>query len=198
MSLPTTAGAQGGTGSNKTSKVGPIVGGVIGGLLVIVAAIAIILWRRRSPPTNESEKDLEVRQGSVQPFINQPGPLPKKSAHGYGVQMESIALGDAGSLPIHSNTASVRAELLRKERDRINREIALLENGSSSGTDSSESSSDPLMASFLSNPVASTLNDQLVSLREQIQQIEARQMYGTSEPPPGYHGSSRNADVEDA
>jgi len=233
MSLPTTAGTQGNIGSNKTSEVGPIIGGVIGGLLVIVAAIVIILWRRRSPPTNESEKTLpkaalEVRPGGVQPFIlnptqgpgveipglngadpltnpsssngivNQAGPLPRKFALGNGVRTASIALWDAGSPPSSSDTASVRAQFLRRERERINREIASLENRSLSGTDSSASSSDPLVASVPSIPLGSIIDDQLALLREQIRQIEVRQIYGTSEPPPGYDGPSRSTDVEEA
>ena len=217
------------TGASKSSNIGPIVGGVIAGVLIIVAIIAIILWRRRSPtfiPTNKTEKALlnaapEALLGSVRPFVlhpsqaspveipgpnsvdalpslittNQAGSLPKKFT-----QMETLTLGDTGPPSSTSNTTPARAELLRQERERINREIASLENrstalesrygGSSYDTDLSDSSSHPMVASVAPVPIGSSIHDQLASLREQIRQIE--QVYGprasgmSDDPPPGY------------
>jgi len=133
----------------------------------------------------------------VDAFIttNQAGSLPKKFT-----QMETFTLGDAASPSGTSNATPARAELLRQERERINREIASLENrstalesrygGSSYGTDLSDSSSHPMMASVAPIPIGSSIHDQLASLREQIRQIE--QVYGprasgmSDDPPPGY------------
>lgn len=244
-SLPSTSPAGAGnspptTGSSKSKNVAPIVGGVIGIVVLVIATIiAIILWRRRSPksvPTNETEKVLPkaVRLGSVQPFVLHPsnaspvdtsGPnsaevspytlspvigsatqaslLPKKSAHGHPVDTR-----DASSSPSASNTVPARAELLRQERERINREITTLESrsatsdsrngGSSYGTDLSDSSSYPIMASAPPVPIVGTINEQLASLREQIRQIE--QVYGPrglavmgDEPPPVYDGPPSGA-----
>lgn len=131
---------------------------------------------------------------------NKAGPLPKKLTDGHSAQME---IGHASSASSAFNTMAARAELLRQERERINREIASLENrstasesrygGSSYGTDLSASSSHPMMANIPPVPIGSSINDQLASLREQIRQIE--QAYGPSalagmsdEPPPSYDG----------
>ncbi|KIM37390.1 hypothetical protein M413DRAFT_448454 [Hebeloma cylindrosporum] len=217
-------------GASKSSKVGAIVGAVNGCVVIIVIAFAIIIWRRyrRRPkldnPTNETENALPKpasngRLGSILPFVlrpsngspaenpgvdpfksyaNQAGPLPEKFA-----QMETT-LGDAGSSSSACNAVSARAELLRQERERINREIASLENrstsseshygGSSYGIDMSDSSSQrPTVANIQPVPMGSSINDQLASLREQIRQIE--QTYSQSalagvseEPPPSYDG----------
>lgn len=155
-------------------------------------------------PSNASPVDIsgpniaEVSPYTLSPVIGsatQASLLPKKFAHGHPVDT-----GDASLSPSASNTVPARTELLRQERERINREIAALENrsatsdsrngGSSYGTDSS---SYPIMASAPPIPIVGTINEQLASLREQIRQIE--QVYGprglavmSDEPPPVYDG----------
>lgn len=160
--------------------MGAAIGGILG-----VAIIAIILLRLclpNKPPTNGIKNlfnPIAVR-------------TPKKLIHRDSPQIESLPLADAGPPPDYSYDAPARAEFLRQERERINREIALLEGRSSSGTDSSDS---PLVVRVPPVPIAINIVDQSARLREEIRQNEIRQVYGptvlpvagsSDGPPPSY------------
>ncbi|CAA7263873.1 unnamed protein product [Cyclocybe aegerita] len=128
----------------------------------------------------------------------QAGPLPSKShvllGKGYGAAGE----GSSSVSVTSPMSPEARTDLLRRERERINREIAELENrtnnSGSQGTASMSLPSSITAASTTSSrpPRDQDLAAQLEALRNQIQQMEERQAYGTNavdfEPPPGYDG----------
>ncbi|KAF9482854.1 hypothetical protein BDN70DRAFT_379414 [Pholiota conissans] len=109
----------------------------------------------------------------------------------------SASSGDDFSATYGSLTQSptdTRTETLRRERERMSREIADLETRSrtvgavGSSTSGSSYAASSFMPPSTAQPGNSDLREQIAMLQEQIRQIEARQMHGTAEPPPEYDG----------
>ncbi|KAF8155725.1 hypothetical protein B0H34DRAFT_714612 [Crassisporium funariophilum] len=219
-----------GTGTKKSSTpVGPIVGGVLGGLAFLAIILAIILCRRKRKRVQnfDGEKTSKgvsgLRLGEVRPFMDIrrpaiaiPGadgvyasglvndsnstvptvtaPLPRSpKQHKAGYLGSSPIDEQSGYTPNSAITATStrfssmqsRTEVLRQERERIDREIATLE--SSSGGSMYTSSS--------RHPHDRDIADQLAALKEQIRQMELRQNFplqdlSHSEPPPVYDAAS--------
>ncbi|PPQ78782.1 hypothetical protein CVT25_010655 [Psilocybe cyanescens] len=142
--------------------------------------------------------------------------LPSKITREYIQPPATVTSSSTAAFPTSdtsgTNTSAIsRAEHLRRERERINHEIAQLEQSASAGgTSTSPSSGSILSSSGLSSlrpsdSVSNTytrdreISAQLSTLQEQIRQIEARQAYvgaaagaedDFSVPPPVYDGPS--------
>ncbi|KAF5328067.1 hypothetical protein D9619_013622 [Psilocybe cf. subviscida] len=181
--------------STKSVSTGAIAGSITGGFIVIVLSIFLFWFRKRnmelvSGPTNNNMTSLLSSAGShaFDPYTMPPTttatgtePLPSKERLKFSAIETTLPLT---AVPVEKVTVTEersrdfqRVQRLRLERERINRELASLDQISEPGSNHSDGSADGGHSTISLRTNQRLLAEQLATLQMQLVQVEERQQH---------------------